>query len=314
MSWQQLIVRTEEKYSELISNVLTELGSDAVTIQDAKDQPIYEPLPDTMPLWDALQVTGLFSASKDLSPIISTLNSILNENINLNQSPIELNYKIEILEDKDWIRAWMDDFEPMQFGKKLWICPSWHQPPDKNAINILLDPGIAFGTGTHPTTALCLRWLDSFSEKADLEKYEFIDYGCGSGILSVASLMLGAKVVYAIDIDQQAIQATKDNAEKNHQQQKLQTFLPKQFDDYFIDKQVDVLLANILSAPLLELAEFFASKIKPGGQIVLSGILLEQADKICAHYKQWFDLEPIQQEQDWIRVCGKKFKADTDVL
>ncbi len=298
MNWQQLIVRIHDKHSDAISDILTQSGSDAVTIQDAEDQPIFEPLPDTMPLWAELQVTGLFSAAKDLKPIITKIKEYLG---------FEPVFKIEILEDKDWIRAWMDDFEPMQFGKKLWICPSWHQPPDKNAVNISLDPGLAFGTGTHPTTALCLRWLDSYSDNNKIKDQVFIDYGCGSGILSVAALQLGAKVVYAVDIDPQAIQASTDNAIKNNQQEKLKTFLPNAFNQQHKKLQCDVLMANILCAPLLELGEFFSSKVKQKGQIILSGILFEQAKKILSHYQQWFDLDPIEQQGDWIRVSGIKF-------
>ncbi|MFK5983852.1 MAG: 50S ribosomal protein L11 methyltransferase [Pseudomonadota bacterium] len=297
MNWQQLIIRTDDKHSELISNILTDNGSDAVTIQDAEDQPIFEPPLDAMLLWSQLRVTGLFSALQDLQPVVELITKKLG---------FEPEHKIEILEDKDWIRAWMDDFKPMQFGKKLWICPSWHQPPDKNAVNILLDPGLAFGTGTHPTTSLCLRWLDQYSDLQPIQQQNFIDYGCGSGILSVAALKLGAQAVYAVDIDIQAIQASIDNAIKNQQQDKLFTFLPAAFDQQHKDLLCDVLMANILSAPLLELGEFFASKIKTGGRIVLSGILFEQAEKIVFHYQQWFHLDPIEKQDDWIRVSGIK--------
>jgi len=297
MSWQQLIIRTDDNYSEIISDILTANGSDAVTIQDAADQPIFEPLPDTMPLWSQLQVTGLFSASQNLKPIIGKIKTAIG---------IEPICKIEILEDKDWIRAWMDDFKPMQFGNKIWICPSWHQPPDVNAVNISLDPGLAFGTGTHPTTSLCLKWLDKYSELNSVKDQEFIDYGCGSGILSVAALMLGAKIVHGVDIDPQAIQATTANALKNHQQDKLLTYLPEAFNKQKKNILCDVLMANILSGPLLELAEYFASKVKTGGSLVLSGILVEQESKIRNVYQQWFKLDPTEFDQDWIRISGKK--------
>jgi len=297
MSWQQLIVRADEQQSDIISDILTAHGSDAVTIQDAADQPIFEPLPDSMPLWAQLQVTGLFSASQNLQPVIDKIKAKIG---------LETPCKVEILEDKDWVRAWMDDFKPMLFGKKLWICPSWHQPPDKNAVNISLDPGLAFGTGTHPTTSLCLKWLDAYSESNSIQEQEFIDYGCGSGILSVAALMLGAKIVYGVDIDPQAIQATTANAIKNKQNDKLSTYLPNEFNKQHKDILCDVLMANILSGPLLELAELFASKIKTGGSLVLSGILREQELKIREKYQQWFILDATEYEQDWIRISGTK--------
>jgi ribosomal protein L11 methyltransferase len=297
MSWQQLIVRTDEQHSELISDILTANGSDAVTIQDAADQPIFEPLPDTMPLWSQLQVTGLFSASQNLQPVLDIIKTAIGT------KPL---CKVEILEDKDWIRAWMDDFKPMLFGKKLWICPSWHQPPDKNAVNISLDPGLAFGTGTHPTTSLCLKWLDAYSESNPIQDQEFIDYGCGSGILSVAALMLGAKIVHGVDIDPQAIQASVANALKNHQYEKLMTYLPEAFNQQQQNLLCDVLMANILSGPLLELAEYFASKVKIGGSLLLSGILIEQEAQIREKYQQWFLLDATEYEQDWIRISGKK--------
>ncbi len=297
MSWQQLIVRTDDRHSDIISDILTENGSHAVTIQDAEDQPIFEPLPATLPLWSQLKITGLYSASKNLQPIIDHIY------IAIAHKPF---CKVEILEDKDWIRAWMDNFKPVQFGRKLWICPSWHQVPDQNAVNISLDPGLAFGTGTHPTTALCLRWLDSYSDTHPIQQQKFIDYGCGSGILSVAALMLGASVVYAVDIDPQAIQASTDNAIKNSQQDKLFTYLPEQFHKQHQNLQSDVLIANILSDPLLELAEIFSAKVKSGGKIVLSGILAEQEQKIRLKYQQWFKIEETEQEQDWIRISGQK--------
>jgi len=293
MNWLQLTFQTQKEQSETLSDLLSELGSSAVTIQDAEDQPIYEPPPGATPLWESLLVTGLFAEGTDLDSILATIKNSLGE---IPQ------HKVETLPDQDWVRAWMDDFQPMQFGQRLWICPSWHQAPEPEAINILLDPGLAFGTGTHPTTALCLEWLDKHQQGGEL----VIDYGCGSGILAIAALKLGASFVHAVDLDQQAIQATLDNAEKNSVGENLATYLPDAFYKQHSDLQCDLLLANILAGPLVELSEPLAGLVKSGGKIVLSGILAEQSEKITQAYSKWFELEPIQQKDDWIRVAGIK--------
>jgi len=293
MNWLQLTFQTNKDNSEKLSDVLNELGSSAVTIQDAEDQPIYEPPPGATPLWESLLVTGLFEQENNLDHILTAVKTAMGK---------VPQYKVEILEDQDWIRAWMDDFQPMQFGRRLWICPSWHQEPDPDAVNILLDPGLAFGTGTHPTTALCLEWLDEHQQGGEL----VIDYGCGSGILAIAALKLGATHVHAVDLDEQAIQASLDNAEKNSVSDKLSTYLPDAFHKRHNDLQCDLLLANILAGPLVELASQLASLVKMNGQIVLSGILAEQSNKIIQAYSPWFDLEPIKQKDDWIRVSGHK--------
>jgi len=297
MNWLQLTFQLDAAAnadsSEQLSELLTEMGSSAVTIQDAEDQPIYEPPPGATPLWQALLVTGLFEEGVDLDKILDAVKQSLGE------LP---EHQVKVLEDQDWVRSWMDDFQPMRFGQRLWICPSWHQAPDPDAVNILLDPGLAFGTGTHPTTALCLEWLDQNQQTDEL----VIDYGCGSGILAIAALKLGARHVHAVDLDYQAIQATQDNAEKNGQLEKLNTYTPDTFYKQNTNLQCDLLLANILAGPLVELAEQLAALVKSNGQIVLSGILAEQSQKIVQAYSPWFDLDPIQQKEDWIRVTGTK--------
>ena len=205
--------------------------------------------------------------------------------------------KIEALEDKDWTRAWMDDFHPMQFGRRLWICPSWREAPEPSAVNVMLDPGLAFGAGTHPTTALCLRWLDGL----DLDGKTVIDFGCGSGILAIAALKLGAQKVIGIDIDPQAIEASIDNATRNQVAERLETYLPEQAPQGL---QADVVVANILAGPLLELAPLIAQYVKSGGQLVLSGLLEEQALEVREHYSQWFDVDAPEIDQDWARLTA----------
>jgi ribosomal protein L11 methyltransferase len=191
----------------------------------------------------------------------------------------------------------MDDFNAMQFGSKLWICPSWQTPPEPDAVNIMLDPGMAFGSGTHATTSLCLQWL----EQADLNNAIVIDYGCGSGVLAIASILLGAKQALGVDNDPQAVLATVDNSARNNLDKSvISAYLPDQLPSL----QADVLMANILCAPLLELSSLLASLVKSNGSIVLSGILEEQADQIIEQYSQWFDLAPPAIEDGWVRIDG----------
>jgi ribosomal protein L11 methyltransferase len=188
----------------------------------------------------------------------------------------------------------MKNFHPIQFGDRLWICPSWLEAPEPNAINIMLDPGLAFGTGTHPTTALCLNWLDG----VDLTGKTVIDYGCGSGILAIAAALLGATRVIGVDIDPQALEATRENAKRNNV--KVETYLSGDCPSI----QADVLLANILAGPLQSLAPQFASLTRPGADIVLSGILHTQAQTVADAYGTWFNMNPAMQKEDWVRIDG----------
>ncbi len=293
MSWQQLVIRSSQSDSEAISSLLFDYGASSVTYLDAEDNPIFEPPPGEMRLWSSVIIRGLFEARENLRPVIEQIQK---------QLPSAKDYKIEILEDKDWIRAWMDDFSPMPFGKHLWICPSWLQPPQPQAVNIMLDPGIAFGTGTHATTALCLKWLDAFYDKQPLEGLHMVDYGCGSGILSTAALVLGASHVDAVDIDPQAVAATETNAKKNNVSQRLKTWLPKAFMAQEYEQIADILIANILLSPLLDLASLFARLTKAGGYLVLSGILPEQVQQVVNCYQKWFEIQSVVEEDGWARI------------
>jgi ribosomal protein L11 methyltransferase len=290
MAWLQLILDTTPENADHVSNVLMDLGAAAVTFEDAADQPLFEPDPGETKLWNQTRAIGLFAADCDMSTIQQQLKNKLNNISHLHVDP---------LEDKDWSRAWMDNFKPIRFGERLWICPSWHTPPAPEATNILLDPGLAFGTGTHPTTALCLRWLDA-NPPTDLE---VIDFGCGSGILAIAAALLGAKHVHAIDHDPQALLATRNNAQRNDVTDKITTYLPKEFA---AAQRADVMLANILANPLIELAPLLTQHVNPNGQIVLSGILVAQAESVAHAYRERFALNPIAIDGDWVRIDGVK--------
>ncbi|MDD7569031.1 MAG: 50S ribosomal protein L11 methyltransferase [[Actinobacillus] rossii] len=291
MAWIQIRLNSTNERAEAISDFLEELGSVSVTFMDSQDTPIFEPLPGETRLWGNTDVIALFDAETDMAPILTAL-----QGSHLLEQGFA--YKIEQIEDKDWEREWMDNFHPMKFGKRLWICPSWREIPEPDAVNVMLDPGLAFGTGTHPTTALCLEWLDSL----DLEGKTVIDFGCGSGILAIAALKLGAKSAVGIDIDPQAILASRNNAEANGVADRLQLFLS---DDKPADLKADVVVANILAGPLKELYPIISQLPKAQGNLGLSGILASQAQSVCEAYAQTFELEPVVEREEWCRITGK---------
>ena len=288
MAWLQLIIPTNDAEADKLSDALMEQGAVSVTLQDMQDEPMLEPAVGTTPMWSQTRAVGLFEANIDLAKIIIQLEQQLRIKIP--------EWKGEPLEDKDWVRAWMDDFKPMQFGNKLWVVPSTFEPPQPNDVNIILDPGLAFGTGTHPTTSMCLEWLDANPPSGK----DVIDFGCGSGILAIGAILLGAKSAEAIDIDPQALIATRDNAEKNKVSENIKTYLPNEFPN----QPTPLLLANILASPLIELAAYFADLTLPQGHIVLSGILAEQAEKVLEAYKENFEIEIWKQQGDWICLAG----------
>ncbi|ATY78639.1 50S ribosomal protein L11 methyltransferase [Aeromonas veronii] len=290
MPWIQIRINATAKTADKVSNMLLGRGAQAVTFMDAKDVPVYEPMPGETPLWGETEVMGLFDAATDPAPTIAFFQQIFGENVG---------YKVEQLEDKDWVREWMDHFHPMQFGERLWICPSWRDVPNPDAVNVMLDPGLAFGTGTHPTTALCLQWLDGL----DLTGKTVVDFGCGSGILGIAALKLGAARVIGIDIDPQAIQASRDNAARNGVADQIELYLPA---DQPQDVEADVVVANILAGPLRELAPLIAGHGKPGSLMALSGVLESQAPELETIYGQWFEMDPTAVKEEWCRLSGRK--------
>lgn len=298
MPWLQIKMEIKPEAAEQYEDILLAAGCAAVTLEDGADEPIFEPDLGTTPLWQHTTITGLFAAEHDLEQtrhFIQEAHGQLFDNTPLPP------FKAEILEDKDWEREWMDNYHPMRFGKRLWICPSWQDTPDPEAINLMLDPGLAFGTGTHPTTALCLEWLDSLNKT--INHTHVTDYGCGSGVLGVAALLLGAEQALAIDIDPQALQATLDNAQRNGMDStRLSACLPEKAPQM----QSDILVANILAGPLVELAPHLAERVKSGGRLALSGLLEHQSEEIIAAYSPWFNLDPITTKEGWIRVSGTK--------
>ena len=268
MPWLQLQIHTDRQCSDAIEQALLAAGAAAVTLQDAADQPILEPGVGETPLWNDVRVTGLFAAAIDTD--LAAVRAAAAYGAELPR------HRWEILEDKDWEREWMQHYRPLRCGQRLWVCPSWLQPPEPAAVNLLLDPGLAFGTGTHPTTFLCLQWLDGL----DLAGKTVLDYGCGSGILGIAALLLGATQVIAVDNDPQALLATRDNGARNHiDPQRLTTCSPDQIPAI----QADISVANILA-----------------------GLLESQADEVMTAYAAQFAFAPAAQLQQWVRLCAAK--------
>ena len=290
MPWIQIKINSTGENAEPLSDALIDVGAVSVTFQDTHDNPVYEPLPGETRLWGDTDVIGLFDAETEMDDVVAELS----------QHPLlgsNFHHKIEQIEDKDWEREWMDNFHPMRFGERLWICPSWRDVPDPNAVNVMLDPGLAFGTGTHPTTSLCLTWLDGL----DLQGKTVIDFGCGSGILAIAALKLGAAQAIGIDIDPQAIQASRDNAERNGVSDRLSLYLPHQQPE---NLQADVVVANILAGPLRELAPLISVLPKAGGHLGLSGVLASQAEGVCEAYVERFTPDPVAEKEEWCRITG----------
>ncbi len=336
MSWLQLRLETVSAEAEALEAVLQQLGAVSVTLTDAEDQPLFEPAVGETPLWQKLVLTALFLEDKTSEAATA---SLLHEFEQLWLPHPLPPLRHSILMDKDWVRAWLDDFKPMQFGAHLWVCPSWWQPgqttmpipasqwqPDAEqtlywaSLNqqqlaamqqpgntvLLLDPGLAFGTGTHPTTALCLQWLDA----QPLTGLTLVDYGCGSGILGIAALLLGAARVYGIDNDPQALTATADNCAKNHlESRRFPIFMPADFMQQLASgavQKVDGMMANILAGTLIQLAQVLALQVRSGGWILLSGILREQADAVVNTYAGWFSEFAITGEGDWVRITATR--------
>ena len=288
--WQELKFRVSSENALLVEEKLFSSGAAAVTFLDARNQPIFVEETDQMPLWEDICIVSLFSQDVNLDPIVQKL---VHDHPAINSNDID----IHLINDQDWESKWMNDQKPQQFGNRLWIYPSWITPSKNSVTNMILDPGLAFGTGSHPTTSLCLNWLDNNL----IPSQHIIDYGCGSGILAIAAALLGASKVYAVDNDPQAITATLSNMEKNRiSNQSIQTFSPEALPHV----KVDLLIANILANPLIQLSEIFSTLLKPSGKIVLSGILEEQVEKVSYHYRSYFELEEPQLNDGWALIAG----------
>ena len=303
MPWLQLSAHVAPEQAELLEDLLVDEGATAIALQDAHDDPVFEPERGTTPLWEDTILTGLYDDLEGIDAMLERLQAAWAEHYPEEPCP-DISY--ELLADRDWEREWMDDFKPLKMGQRLWIVPSWHTPPEQDAVNLVLDPGLAFGTGTHPTTALCLEWLDELAVSGELEHANVLDVGCGSGILAIAALKLGAAHADGTDIDPQALQASRDNAERNAiDETRLDLFYPEQLPpgDY------PLVTANILAGPLIELAEMIASHVAPNGRIALSGILANQASDVLEAYQaQGLLMDEPTLRDGWVRLTGQRLQ------
>lgn len=294
MPWLQIKIPTMPKYTEVLEDAMLLAGCTAVTLIDTDDQPVFEPIRGTTPLWEHTTLQGLFEEDVDAQQLVETLHQLI-ESEQLKTGEIST----EILEDKDWEREWMDNFQPIACGDRLWIVPSWRDAPDQEAVNLRLDPGLAFGTGTHPTTFLCLQWLNDHIKGDET----VLDYGCGSGILGLSALLLGANHMDGIDIDPQAITATENNAQTNNLATELFRVTTEISE---LAEQYDVVVANILAGPLCDMAEAICHRLKPDAPLVLSGILSHQAVSVVDAYERWISFDPISELDGWVRLSGRK--------
>ncbi len=298
MDWRQFVMDLGTLNPDTVEAVFARHGAHSITFSDASDRPVLEPAPGETPLWRDTRISGLFPAGIDVVELEADLKTALD----IDELPA---HTVVELEDRAWEREWLRDFGPMRFGERLWIRPGGAAIDDDDAVIVDLDPGLAFGTGTHATTGLCLEWLDGI----DLDGKTVLDYGCGSGVLAIAALKLGCRHAVATDIDPQAIAATEDNAARNGVAERLTTLA----DAAAIDASFDVVIANILAAPLIELAQPIASRVRSGCSLALSGILSGQVGDVLAAYDAWiaFD-EPVVREQGgqkWARLTGRRTKG-----
>lgn len=294
--WLTLELTAPDEQVEQYEQRLFDAGAVSVTLLDAEDHPLHEPKPGELPLWPQVVVQGLFPGATDPAGLIGRLRAL-----GLVDTPSDL--RIAELAERDWERAWMDQYQPMRFGEGLWICPGHIEPDADWPLVVRLDPGLAFGSGTHPTTALCLEWIDRLA----LEGQAVIDYGCGSGVLAIAAALKGAAPVLAVDYDPQALMATRDNAWRNGVAGRVQVLSPEAFlDAPGRPQRAALVLANILAQPLIELAPLLSDRVEPGGQLVLSGILPEQAASVAAAYRP-LDADFLRDQRDgWVRLVFRR--------
>jgi ribosomal protein L11 methyltransferase len=300
MPYLQLSLPCTEVLQPRVERALEDVGALAVTLQDAHldaadEQAIFEPGVGEIPLWNEMTLTALFDAHTDALILLATLEAF-DPGVDWSQA------RFERIEDQDWERAWLDQFEPMRFGERTWIVPWNHELPGEagaaEAVIVRLDPGLAFGSGTHPTTALCLRWLDGLASAGELQGRDVLDFGCGSGILALAAMKLGAARAVGVDNDPQALIATADNAQRNGEA--IEVWLPQ-------DEPVrtyPVVVANILATALDALAETLAARVATGGRLAMSGILAGQEDELLLRYAEWFDDLRVARQDDWVRIEG----------
>jgi ribosomal protein L11 methyltransferase len=298
--WLEVSATVDRELADLAESLLFAAGALSVTLQDAGDVPVLEPGPGETPLWPRLTVTGLFAGDADPLAVLAAVHGGLPG----------ADWRIGSLENRAWEREWLRDFRPLRFGHRLAVVPGGMTPPS-GTIEVRLDPGLAFGTGTHPTTALCLEWLDGLAlpgndDQAALRGSLLVDYGCGSGILAIAALRLGAAEALAVDLDPQALLATGANAAVNGVERRLRAGAPGELAAMLDGRKADILVANILAGPLQQLLPQFAATLREGGLLALSGILAGQETALMAAAEPLFSLDAPVLRDDWVRLSGRR--------
>ncbi len=293
-AWQKLSLAVPQADVEVCEDALLAAGALSVSLEDLEDNPIFEPAPGQTPLWQQVRISGLFPGDISPAAIMDSLHAAL-------RPALLGNFDHEYLPDTDWVHQTQADFPPTRYGESLWVLPPWIAPDAYAGKHLILDPGLAFGTGQHETTALCLEWLDA----TPLTGKTLLDVGCGSGILAIAALKLGATKASGTDIDPQALKASRDNAELNQiTESQLWLGLPEQLPE---TAQFDILIANILAQPLIALASSLAPHLAPGGRFALSGVLRDQADAVAAQWHaQGLVIDEITERGDWARISGHR--------
>ncbi|HXZ08125.1 MAG TPA: 50S ribosomal protein L11 methyltransferase [Paraburkholderia sp.] len=296
MSYRELIVELDRAHAEDLSDALLDLGALSVSVEDADaDTPDEQPLfgePGLTPdrtAWERSRVIALVDAEHDPAVLLAAAANQLG----LDSAPT---FSVREVEEQDWVRLTQSQFDPISIGERIWVVPSWHDAPDPNALVLELDPGLAFGTGSHPTTRLCMEWLEQNVKPGE----SVLDYGCGSGILAILAKKCGADPVWGIDIDPQAVESARHNSERNRAE--VTYGLP----DDCPEGEFDIVVANILSNPLKLMASMLSSKVKPGGQIALSGILARQADEVARVYERWIDIAVWREHEGWVCLSGTR--------
>lgn len=291
MPWLEISLKADKQQVEAYSQLLMDLEAQAITLQDAEEQDLLEPLPGETPLWQKTWVTGLFSHELNAKEVLAQIQVQL-----ANMPP----YQVRQLQDQAWERVWLEYFRPICFAQRFWICPSQWTPPEPDTPTLILDPGLAFGTGSHATTYLCLQWLAQQNQLAS----PLLDFGCGSGILALSALKMGVQQAYCVDIDEQALVATRDNAQRNGLQDQIVCSKPEGLGT----QKYPLVVANILLEPLCQLADWLCSLLQPHGELVLSGVLANQFPKLKQAYSPFVKLRILDSRQDWILVYGEKTK------
>lgn len=299
MSWTEILIEVARDHAEALSDALMEAGALSVSVEDADEgteaeRPLFgEPgMEPTEAAWERSRVVALASDDMDHAALVAQAAAACN----LEAAP---NYTLRAVAEQDWVRLTQSQFEPIHIGKNIWVVPSWHDAPDPNGLVLELDPGLAFGTGSHPTTRLCMEWLEEHAPQGG----SVLDYGCGSGILAMVAKKLGAEKVYGVDIDPQAIDSARYNSERNHCD--IDFFLPEEFADADHPQTFDIVVANILSSPLKLMAPMLSSRVAPGGKLVLSGILSRQADEVAAAYAPFIQMSVWAEHDGWVALSGQ---------